>query len=71
MAKGDSIVISLMVAIMVDMTVVMMCNDVVDMVVYFGVIFIVAGLCGSSCNFNYLWQLPFRMTFKDKVAVQY
>lgn len=71
MAKGGSIVISLMVAIMVDMTVVMMCNDVVDIMVCFGVVFFVAGLCGSSCNFNYLWHLLFRTIFKDKVAVQY
>ena len=60
-----------MTAIVVDTVVRIMDNDVVDIVVYFGVVFIVAGLCGSSCNFNYLWHLLFRTTFKDKVAVQF
>ena len=60
-------VISLMAAIVVDAMVSMMDNDVVDMGVYFGVVFIVAGLCGSSCNLNYLCLVLLHMICRVKV----
>lgn len=58
---------SLMVAMRVDDVVRMMDNDVVDIVVYFGVVFFVAGLYWFGRTLIILWQLLFRMTYKAKV----
>lgn len=70
MGKGGSIVISLMVAIVVDTVVRIMDNDVVDIMVYFGVVSFVAGLYWFGRTLIILWQLLFRMIYKAKVAVQ-
>lgn len=56
-----------MTAIVVDTVVRMMDNDVVDIVVYFGVVFFVAGLYWFGRTLIILWQLLFRMIYKAKV----
>lgn len=56
-----------MTAIVVDAVVRMMDNDVVDIMVYFGVVFFVAGLYWFGRTLIILWQLLFRMIYKAKV----
>lgn len=62
-------VISLMMAVRIDMVVVVMANMVVDMGYRFSVVFFVAGLFGSSCNLNYLCLVLLHMICRVRVVV--